>query len=44
MAAEIVETTFVVSHFSDRFVSDLTIHDQERPETNQLMVESWGRG
>ena len=54
--AEIVETTFVVSRFSDiqkektlflvvpkkttrndaRLVSDLTINDQEGPETNQL--------
>ena len=56
LRAEIVETTFVVSRFSDirkemtlflvvpkkttrndaRLVSDLTINDQEGPETNQL--------
>ena len=68
--ADIVETTFVVSRFSDirkettsflavpkknrndaRLVSDLkstqpgmTRNDQERPGTNQLMVESCGRG
>ena len=66
--AEIVETTFVVSRFSDirkEMTSFLAVpkktdqerrsfsvgsekyttrNDHERPEMNQLMVESWGRG